>query len=110
MEQGNEQGTKPIKIERLQQSIDEIDIKINKLLIKKEELKTELENAQKNEILAIITSKYKTPEEIAAFIKQAKNGGFVVDLVKQKQEESQKENQDRMEVKDDFLANNTVKV
>jgi len=30
MEQNNEQGVKPIKIERLQQSIDEIDIKINK--------------------------------------------------------------------------------
>ena len=84
MEQDNEQALKPIRIERLIQSIDEIDGKINKLLIKKESLKNELENAQKNEILAIVSSQYKTPEEVAAFIRQAKNGGFMLELVKQK--------------------------
>ncbi len=105
MEEDNGQAAKPIKIERLQQSIDEIEVKINKLLARKEELKSELENTQKNEILAIIANQYKTPEEIAAFIKQAKNGDFVVDLVKQKQE-----NQKRTEVKNDFMANDTSEV
>jgi DNA repair exonuclease SbcCD ATPase subunit len=85
MEQDNEQALKPIRIERLIQSIDEVDEKINKLLAKKESLKNELENAQKNEILAIVSSQYKTPEEMAAFIRQAKNGGFVLEPVKQKQ-------------------------
>jgi histidinol phosphatase-like PHP family hydrolase len=83
MDQDNEQALKPIRIERLIQSIDEIGRRINKLLAKKEILESELENAQKNEILAIINSQYKTPEEIAAFIKQAKNGGFMLELVKQ---------------------------
>ena len=106
MELDTRQPEKPIKIERLQQSIDEIDIKINKLLIKKEELKNELENTQKTEILAIIANQYKTPEEIAAFIKQAKSGGFVVDLVRQKQEKNQK----GTEVKNEFLADGKSEV
>jgi TusA-related sulfurtransferase len=84
VEHDNEQALKPIRIERMIQSIEEIDEKINKLLAKKEALNTELENAQKNEILAIVSSQYKTPEEVAAFIKLAKNGGFVLELVKQK--------------------------
>ena len=106
MEHDNAKTEKPTKIERLQQSIEEIEIKINKLLIKKEELKIELENTQKNEILSIITSQYKTPEEVTAFIKQAKNGGFILDLVRQERKENKKET----EVKNEILANNTSEI
>jgi len=104
---------KPMKIERLQKSIDEINLKIIKLTEKRDELKTELEDAQKTEILAIIASQYKTTGEIAEFIKMAKSGGFKVDLVKQSQETAQILNVDpigeirqvRKEMPNDFLVN-----
>lgn len=121
MEQNHDPTTKPIKIERLQQSIDEIDIKINKLLVKKETLKNELDNAVKNELIAIVTSD-KTPDEVLNFIKQARNGGLIVDLVKQKpgrmgeqqsdfgSATSPEQYQKRTEEGNDILDNDTNKI
>lgn len=125
MEQDTDQVPKPIKIERLLQAIDEIDMKVNKLIEKKEEqinnliakkeeqvnkllakkaeLKNELENTQKTSLWGIMTSHYKTPEELAAFISQAIESDFKVDFLKQNQEEKQK----RTEVENELLANDT---
>ena len=100
MGQTPEQKKKLTKAERLQKSIDDIGIKIKKLTNQQEVLIKNLIAVQREEILAIVTSEYKTTEEIAEFIKKAKSDNYAFGLINQVNEKIQIE----MEEENDFKA------
>jgi len=86
----------------LQKQIEDFKDKRNGLDKKIGELEQELESTQNSEVVAIVNSIYKTPGEISEFIKQAKSGDFVLQLLRQQSQERTYQNQYGMEEQNDF--------
>ena len=73
------------KIERLQKNLDDLTLKKIQTDEKIKKLTEEIKKEQNKEIIAIVTAQYKTPKEIAAFIKLAKTSS-IIDLLQEQEE------------------------
>ena len=74
------------KVERLQNSIKELNLKINTMVSKRDQLLDKLEKEQNKEILDIMNSHYKTAEELTEFLRKARKEGYTVTLIQDNNE------------------------